>query len=130
MITGNLCPGARGLMKPMPHCTDGPPFYTKRDTRFICARGATDETLDFHTWHLLHKFHPGKTIQQSIQNILSHWAMEFFGAVPSLRITDIIYLTLKKFLIKYCAVYFKRWVGNPHELCRIILVSLLERELM
>lgn len=43
--------------------------------------------------------------------------MEVLGAVPSWRITDIIYLTLNKFLFfiftKYCAVYVKKGAGNP-----------------
>lgn len=46
-------------------------------------------------------FSPGKTIQQPVQNILSCRAMEFSGAVPSLKIIGVSYLTLKFFFFLF-----------------------------
>lgn len=74
-------------------------------------------------------FYPGKTIQQSVQNIPSGWAMEFFGPFPSLKITDVIYLTLKKFFFFYDQVMcclLKKADGKSWCCYRIMMVSPLE----
>lgn len=56
--------------------------------------------------------------------------MEFFGAIPSLRITDIIYLTLKKCVFDRVLCCLLKKAGGKSQCCyRIMAVSLLEREL-